>query len=147
MSKTVQVRRVASYNALPTETLEKLAYMTDDKQELLIWDNANGEYLPLNYRIEEFTPTANSELFDCPAGFKISDITFVNDGSVSSDISIGTTSTGIEILNAVTVGSGETIHNSVQELFSVDTDQTIYVSASTWTDVTLTVYVKYERVA
>lgn len=114
------------------------------------WELDNNVYLTADdreYEINEYTPDADGVLLTLPAGYKLSDLTFVNTGTSSIDVNIGTTSGDTDVLNAETVGTDTTVHSSIQSLFDVDAEQDIYISATSWTDVILTVHAKYERIA
>lgn len=95
---------------------------------------------------------SNQELlFGLPSRYKITSIVIEEIySSTAGSISIGTTSGGVNIINAVVVGASALVEIDVRNIlkgfFSITTDTPLFVSSSGWGSGLINIYFKFELI-
>ncbi|MEL6652354.1 MAG: hypothetical protein AAFQ87_16250 [Bacteroidota bacterium] len=117
--------------AVPTERAVR-TYI-DNRAQLLAHENISG----------------NSALsFVIPAGFRlVSMVCEENTGQAAGNIRIGTSSNGDEVVNDISMSANQLEAYSLKkQVFSLISNQTLYISSDNWGGANVSVYARVERI-
>jgi len=99
------------------------------------------------YRDIKLTITGNTTLTNViPKGYKLKDVIINNTTANAVTISLGTQSSGTEVINAQACGSGLSDGVLVQKIYSLTADQTLFIHSAGWNSSSLNVTFICERI-
>jgi hypothetical protein len=82
-----------------------------------------------------------------PSNYRITSIVFEEiTGSSAGNISVGTSSSGTDIVNSESVGANSLVDATLgTTIFSTSSDQTIYIESDSWGSGVVNVYIRIEK--